>query len=167
MQLSRARIVATVGALVVVGFELTVVFGDPTSAPTARGIVIIYGIAAAAILLLPRRGAAWVATAITVPTGLFTILAFVLSPLLADGLILLLVTLMLGAAALALHREASKKVAAPASEPQSAAAGQGGYPQLVDGRCPNCGQVPAPDRTWLCNHCGAPFSRPAVTGDPR
>jgi hypothetical protein len=158
MQQRGARIVGMAGALVVVGFALTVVSVDPSQ---GAWMVILFAIAAAAILLLPRRGAAWVATAMTVLTGLITMLAFALSPLLADGLILLLVTLMLGGAALALHREASKKETAPATEPQSAAAGQGGYPQLVGGKCPNCGQVPAPDRAWLCNHCGAPFSRPA------
>jgi hypothetical protein len=96
--------VGVVGALVVVGFALTVVSVDPSQ---GLWMVILYAIAAAAILLLPLRGAAWVATAITVPTGLLTILAFMLSPLLADGLILLLVTLTLGGAALAMHREAS------------------------------------------------------------
>jgi hypothetical protein len=161
MHLSGARIVALVGALVVVGFMLIVVFGDPASAPTARGIAIIYAIAAASIALAPRRWAAWVATAITVPTILLTFAVFANSPLIGDTLILLTATLAQGGAALALHREASEKETAPATKPQSAAAGQSGYPQLVDGRCPNCGQVPAPDRAWLCNHCGAPFSRPS------
>jgi hypothetical protein len=111
MQQRGARIVGMAGALVVVGFALTVVSVDPSQ---GLWMVILGAIAAPAILLLPRRGAAWVATAMTVLTGLITILAFALSPLLADGLILLLVTLMLGGAALALHRGAHKEVSSAA-----------------------------------------------------
>jgi len=111
MQQRGARIVGTAGALVVVGFGLTVVSVDPSQ---GLWVVILYSIVAAAVLLAPRRWAAWVATAIAVLTGLLTILAFGLSPLLADGLILLLVTLMLGGAALALHPGAHKEDSSPA-----------------------------------------------------
>ena len=111
MQQRGARIVGLAGALVVVGFGLTVASVDPSQ---GVWMVILYSIVAAAVLLAPRRWAAWVATAIAVLTGLLTILAFGLSPLLADGLILLLVTLMLGGAALALHRGAHKEDSSPA-----------------------------------------------------
>jgi hypothetical protein len=102
MELSGARILAMAGALVVVGFALIVVFGDPLSAPTAAWIGVIYVIAAVAILLAPGRWAAWVATAITVPTGLLTLVGF--ANYTPDGLILMTATLMQGEAALDLHR---------------------------------------------------------------
>jgi hypothetical protein len=115
MQLSGARIVATAGALVVVGFALTVVSADPSQ---GLWMVILYSIVAVAILLLPLRGAAWVATASTVLTALLTAAVFASSSsnqaAVADVLILLLVTLMLGGAALAMHREASRKASSPA-----------------------------------------------------
>jgi hypothetical protein len=111
MQLSGARIAATAGALVVVGFSLIVVFGDPASAPTASVIALLYAIAAAAILLLPGRWAAWVATAIAVPTVLLTVAVFANghAEALVDALILLLAVLLQGGAALGLHGEASRK----------------------------------------------------------
>jgi hypothetical protein len=113
MQLSGARIVATAGALVVVGFALIVVSVDPSQGLWA---VILYSIAAAAILLLPTRWAAWVATAIAVPTVVLTIavVANGHAEALADGVILLLAVLLQGGAALEMHREASRKRSSPA-----------------------------------------------------
>jgi peptidoglycan/LPS O-acetylase OafA/YrhL len=76
-------------------------------------IAILYGIAAAAIALLPRRLAAWVATIVAVPTIVLTVAVFASSAsnqsAAADGLILLLATLAQGGAALAMHREASRQ----------------------------------------------------------
>lgn len=112
MQERDARIVGMVGALVVVGFALIVVFGSPSSAPTAAGIAIIYAIAAAAVRLAPRRWAAWVATASTVPTGLLTLVGF--ANYVPDGLILLFATLTQGGAALALHRGPHNEDSSPA-----------------------------------------------------
>jgi hypothetical protein len=102
MQQRGARIVGMAGALVVVGFMLIVVFGDPPGAPTAAAIGAIYVIAAVAILLARREWAALVATAITIPTGLLTLVAF--ANYIPDGLILMTATLMQGGGALALHR---------------------------------------------------------------
>ena len=103
-----ARIVGMAGALVVVGFGLIVETGDPGN---GRGISIVYLIAAAAILLAPRRWAAWVATASTVPTALLMLVGF--ASYFPDGLILLTATVAQGGAALALHRGAPKEDSSP------------------------------------------------------
>jgi hypothetical protein len=110
MQQRGARIVGMAGALVVVGFGLTVVSVDPSQ---GEWMVILYSIVAAAILLAPRRWAAWVATASTVPIALLTLVIFV-NYLPADGFILLTAALAQGGAALALHRGAHKEDSSPA-----------------------------------------------------
>ena len=110
MQQRGARIVGMAGALVVVGFALTVVSVDPSQ---GGWMVILYSIVAAAILLAPRRWAAWVATASTVLLVLLTLVVFV-NDLPADGFILLAATLTQGGAALALHRGAHKEGSSPA-----------------------------------------------------
>jgi hypothetical protein len=110
MQQRGARIVGMAGALVVVGFGLIVVSVDPSQ---GEWMVILYSIVAAAILLAPRRWAAWVATASTVPIALLTLVIFV-NYLPADGFILLTATLALGGAALALHRGAHSEDSSPA-----------------------------------------------------
>ena len=102
MQQRGARIVGMAGALVVVGFALTVVSVDPSQ---GLWMVILYAIVAAAILLAPRRWAAWAATASTVLLAMLTLVVFV-NFLPADGFILLAATLAEGGAALALHRGA-------------------------------------------------------------
>ena len=100
MQQRGARIVGMAGALVVVVFALIVASVDPSQGLWA---VILYSIVAVAILLAPRRWAAWVATASTVPIALISLVVFV-NYLPADGLILLIAALAQGGAALALHR---------------------------------------------------------------
>ena len=105
-----ARIVGMAGALVVVGFAWTVASVDPSQGEWA---VILYAIVAAAILLAPRRWAAWVATASTVPIALISLVVFV-NYLPADGFILLTAALAQGGAALALHRGAHQEDSSPA-----------------------------------------------------
>ena len=67
------------------GFRLLVVSVDPSH---GEWMVILYSIVAAAILLAPRRRAAWVATASTVPVALLTLVMLV-NALPTDGFILL------------------------------------------------------------------------------
>jgi hypothetical protein len=105
-----ARIVGMAGALVIVGFALTVVSVDPSQ---GEWMVILYSIVAAAILLAPRSWAAWVVTASTVLIALLTVVVFV-NYLPADGFILLTAALAQGGAALALHRGARKEDSSPA-----------------------------------------------------
>lgn len=110
MQQRGARVLGMAGALVVVGFALTVASADPSQ---GVWMVILYSIVAAAILLAPRRWAAWVATASTVFLALLTLVVFV-NYLPADGFILLGATLTQGGAALALHRGAHEEDSSPA-----------------------------------------------------
>jgi hypothetical protein len=110
MQQRGARIVGVAGALVVVGFGLTVVSVDPSQ---GEWMVILYAIVAAAILRAPRRWAAWVAAASAVPIALLTLVIFV-NYLPADGLVLLTATLAQGGAAVALHRGVRKEDSSPA-----------------------------------------------------
>jgi hypothetical protein len=109
MQQRGARIVGLAGALVVVGFGLTVASVDPSQ---GVWMVILYSIVAAAILLAPRRWAAWVATAGAVPTALLMLVIFA-NYLPVDGFIMLAATLALGGAALALHRGGHKEDSPP------------------------------------------------------
>jgi hypothetical protein len=111
MQQRGARIAGMAGALMVAGFELTVVLFAPTTVSGSAEIAVTFLVAALVILLAPRPWAAWVATATAVITGLFTLIVGGMyvsdtSQLqsLADLVVLLALTVVQGGAAWVLHR---------------------------------------------------------------
>ena len=97
-----ARIIGAAGAVAVAGFMLAGL-DRPSTLPTYRVSFVIYLVAAPVILLVPRRWAARVLTAMAVLTGMFTLIAGAND--MADGLILAAATVVQGGAAWALHRE--------------------------------------------------------------